>query len=107
MLPSSVVAPLVLMALLQTATPAGMRTIDQGTISSVSTPKQEVVRTPEAFSTLWTSHQRRRVVPRVDFEKEMVVALFQGSQPSRFSSAFRILAIARCPRSFGCSPSGK
>src|SRR5262245_9534434 len=82
MLHSSVVAPLVLMALLQTAAPAGMRTIDQGTISSVATPKQEVVRTPEAFSALWTSHQRRRVVPRVDFEKEMVVALFQGSQPS-------------------------
>jgi hypothetical protein len=78
-----IVAPLLMvMALLQAQPPAGMRTLDQGTISSVATPKQEVLRTSEAFTTLWQSHQRRRVVPRVDFDKEMVVAIFQGSQPT-------------------------
>lgn len=88
MLPFSIVAPLALtaltamMALIQAAPPATMRTLDQGTQSSVATAGQQVLRTPAEFSTVWVSHARRRVVPRIDFEREMVVAIFQGSQPS-------------------------
>ena len=82
MLPFSFVASLALMALLQTAAPAGMRNLDQGTQSSVTAAAQHVIRAQTDFATVWVSHARRRVVPRVDFEKEMVVAIFQGSQPS-------------------------
>lgn len=69
-----------LAALLLQAPPAP-RDIDRGDQSNVDDERQLVVRSGAEFATLWRRHNPNRPQPRVDFQKEMVVAVFLGSRP--------------------------
>jgi hypothetical protein len=59
-----------------------VRVIDKGTQSNVDTARQAVARTEAEWQALWKSHEFDRPAPRVDFAKEMVVAVFAGSRPT-------------------------
>jgi len=68
---------LVLLAL-QGASP--LRLLDKGDQSNVDEARQVVVRTAAEWKTLWRRHSPDRDQPRVDFEREMAVGVFLGSQ---------------------------
>jgi len=68
---------LVLLAL-QGASP--LRLLDKGDQSNVDEARQVVVRTAAEWKTLWRRHSPDRDQPRVDFEREMAVGVFFGSQ---------------------------
>jgi hypothetical protein len=61
-------------------------TIDQGSRSGVRERKSLVIKTETDWKALWRSHVQSNVpakeLPRVDFEKEMIVAVFLGEKPS-------------------------
>ncbi len=83
----------------QTPTPAQManrmileapstRTIEKGDQSNVDDAKQALVRTEAEWTRLWQQHAPDHPRPKVDFSKEMVVAVFMGSRPNAgFSTA--------------------
>lgn len=59
-------------------------TIDKGAVSGVQTQENLTVRDECHWIHLWSRHARSRtspkVVPSVDFEKNMVIAVFQGDK---------------------------
>jgi hypothetical protein len=57
-------------------------TVSKSDSSSVDEPQQVVVRNMDAWNVLWKSHTNAPTVPRVDFTKDMVVAVFLGTRPS-------------------------
>lgn len=63
------------------------RVVLQGSQSGIQKPAREIVRTQEAWEKLWKSH-RANVKggdpnpPKVDWAKEMVVAIFMGARPT-------------------------
>ena len=59
-----------------------MRTVDKGLNSNIDGARQVVVRTADEWTKLWTQHAGERPRPSVDFNKEMVIAIFMGSRPS-------------------------
>lgn len=59
-----------------------LRTIDRGNQSNVDMPRQAVARSDAEWAALWKSHDYDRPMPKVDFAKEMVVAVFMGSRPT-------------------------
>ncbi len=59
-----------------------MRTVDKGLNSNIDGARQVVVRTADDWAKLWTQHAGERARPSVDFNKEMVIAVFMGSRPS-------------------------
>jgi hypothetical protein len=64
------------------------RTIEKGDQSNIDNAKQVLVRTDAEWTALWQQHSPDRPKPKVDFSKEMVVALFMGSRPNAgFSTA--------------------
>ena len=76
---------LVAAALVQTPVvpPGGVfTTIEQGTTTYVDMPRQVVVRTSDAWASLWKSHSPTQPVPRVDFSTTMVAAVFMGARPT-------------------------
>jgi hypothetical protein len=59
-----------------------LRTIDKGANSNSDSARQAVARTDAEWSALWKAHDPNRPAPKVDFTKEMVVAVFLGSRPT-------------------------
>jgi hypothetical protein len=59
-----------------------IRTIDRGAHSSVESDRQAVARTAEEWSALWRTHNYEHAAPPVDFNREMIVAVFMGSRPT-------------------------
>lgn len=64
------------------AASAAARDIERGDQSNVDARRDVVVRTQKEWTVLWREHNFERPAPRVDFNKEMIVAVFLGSQPS-------------------------
>jgi protease stability complex PrcB-like protein len=58
------------------------RSLDRGTLSEVSTPRQVAVRDEGAWEMLWRVHAPTRPSPPVDFASEIVVGVFAGTRPS-------------------------
>jgi len=69
-------------------TAPAFRTIDRGVQSNIDSPRQAVARTPAEWEALWRAHSgagRRGAgaeAPNIDFDREMVVAVFSGSRPT-------------------------
>lgn len=57
-----------------------LRDLSRGEQSNVEASKQAVSRTAAQFATLWKEHNWESPAPRVDFSKEMAVAVFLGTQ---------------------------
>ncbi len=60
--------------------PAPARTIEKGDQSNVDDAKQVLVRTDSEWAALWRQHAPDRPKPKIDFSKEMVLAVFMGSR---------------------------
>lgn len=56
------------------------RDVARGDQSNIDARREVVVRTQKEWTTLWREHDFDRPIPRVDFAKEMIVAVFLGSQ---------------------------
>ena len=69
-----------LVAVLQSSLP--MRSIDRGQNSQIDAAKQVSAHNADEWSKLWTSHAGNRTRPSVDFNKEVVAAVFLGSRPT-------------------------
>ncbi len=67
-------------ALIQPAVP--FTTLDRGAMSAIDRPRQVVVRTQGDWETLWKEHAPARPVPKVDFTRQMVIAVFAGTRPT-------------------------
>jgi hypothetical protein len=59
-----------------------MRSIDQGQESRIDVSKQATARTAEEWDALWKEHGGSVVRPAVDFNKEVIAAVFLGTRPS-------------------------
>jgi hypothetical protein len=59
-----------------------LRTVEKGATSNVDAAKQAVARTDAEWAALWKTHDYDRPAPKVDFSKEMIVAVFMGSRPT-------------------------
>ncbi len=70
-----------------------LRTVEKGATSNVDNAKQAVVRTDAEWAALWKTHEYDRPAPKVDFGKEMIVAVFMGSRPTAGFSA-EIVSVA-------------
>ena len=64
------------------AAPVPMTTINSNHMSGIDTAQQTVARTAAEFDTLWKKHAPNQPIPSVDFNKQMVLAVFLGSRPS-------------------------
>lgn len=72
---------------------AGGRDIARGDQSNIDERREVVVRSQKEWTALWRQHDFEREAPRVDFTKEMVVAVFLGSQTTA-GHAVRIVGSA-------------
>ncbi len=70
-----------LMALLQAAVPP-VRSLDKGSASQISSPREVTVRERGEWAALWSEHAPGRPQPSVDFSSEMVVGVFVGTRPT-------------------------
>jgi hypothetical protein len=61
---------------------AALRILDKGDQSNMDDGRQAVVRSAAELSALWRLHAPERPQPKVDFGREMVVAVFLGSRPT-------------------------
>lgn len=59
-----------------------IRTIEKGANSNVDDRLTASARTEAEWTALWKKHNFDKPVPRVDFSKEIVVAVFMGSRPT-------------------------
>src|SRR5262249_500664 len=64
----------------QTSVP--LRTVDKGAHSNVDAARQAVARTDAEWAALWKAHADNRPAPAIDFNREMIVAVFMGSRPT-------------------------
>jgi hypothetical protein len=76
------VTAIVLVAALQSGPEAGMETIVRDNMSNVEDAKQAVARNPAEWAALWRLHAGDQALPKIDFTKRTVVAVFLGSRPS-------------------------
>ena len=64
----------------------GLRDLGRGQRSGVRKAEQLVIQTPEAWQKLWAEHtakvEPRPPLPNVDFNREMVIAVFMGEKPT-------------------------
>ena len=63
------------------ATGSGPRTIEKGDQSNIEDAKQVLVRTEAEWTQLYRQHNFDKPAPKIDFSKEMIVAVFMGSRP--------------------------
>jgi hypothetical protein len=56
--------------------------INSDSMSSIDRAEQAVARTPDEWQALWRRHAPGRPAPTLDFNRDMVVAVFLGSRPS-------------------------
>jgi hypothetical protein len=61
---------------------SALRTIEKGAQSNVDAARRAVARTPDEWTALWKSHNFDKPAPHVDFDREMVIAVFMGSRPT-------------------------
>lgn len=59
-----------------------MTTVASGTLSSIDEPRQAVIRTPDEWQALWRRHGSADPPPAIDFDRQMVLAVFLGSRPT-------------------------
>jgi len=70
------------------ASGSGPRTVEKGDLSNVESAKQVLVRTEAEWTQLYRQHNFDKPAPKIDFSREMIVAVFMGSRPtSGFSTA--------------------
>jgi protease stability complex PrcB-like protein len=74
-------------ALLMTASsaplpPGSLRSIDKGLDSQIDDARQTTVRSAPEWEKLWRLHAGELPRPAVDFEQELVVAVFLGNRPT-------------------------
>lgn|SRR5689334_14172219 len=69
-----------LVALLQSG--IQMRTIDKGQNSQIDTARQVSAHTADEWTKLWMQHAGARPRPSVDFNNEVIAAVFLGSRPT-------------------------
>jgi uncharacterized membrane protein len=63
--------------------PESLVTLAKGEDSRLVEPRRFVIRDPQAFAAVWTAHAGSDLrMPRVDFEEQMVVAVFAGGRPT-------------------------
>jgi protease stability complex PrcB-like protein len=75
-------------AIMQPPPSPAPRTIEKGDQSNIENARQVLVRTDAELRQLWQQHAPQRPMPKVDFSREMVVAVFMGSRPNAgFSTA--------------------
>lgn len=78
----------VLAATMVQASGSGPRTVEKGDQSNVESAKQVLVRTEAEWTQLYRQHNFDKPAPKIDFSREMIVAVFMGSRPtSGFSTA--------------------
>jgi hypothetical protein len=58
------------------------RTIEKGDQSNVDSAVQALVRTDAEWAALYRKHNFDRQPPKVEFAREMVIAVFMGSRPT-------------------------
>ncbi|MGE0448006.1 MAG: protease complex subunit PrcB family protein [Vicinamibacterales bacterium] len=73
-------ATLLAMAFMQGAQ-VPVRIVEQGHQSLVEDRREEVVRTPETWTTIWHEHSLADP-PAIDFQREQVAAIFLGTRMS-------------------------
>ena len=65
--------------------PLGVRVLDSGSRSAITTAGERVVQAPEEWQRLWQAHQAgavpQRPLPAVDFSRELCIAIFAGQRP--------------------------
>lgn len=54
--------------------------LDKGNQSGIAEPREVVIRTADELAALWKQHRPNTTPPAVDFEKEMVMAVFLGTR---------------------------
>jgi hypothetical protein len=59
-----------------------IETIARDSMSGIELPRQAVARTDGEWAALWQQHAGTKPLPKVDFTKRTVVAVFLGSRPS-------------------------
>lgn len=59
-----------------------MTTIARGDLSRIGEPRTVIVRDREAWRALWREHAGSADPPAVEFDREMVVAVFAGERPT-------------------------
>ena len=59
-----------------------VRTIEKGAQSNIDSARQAVARNDAELAALWKSHNYDKPAPKVDFSREIVVAVFMGSRPT-------------------------
>jgi hypothetical protein len=64
------------------AQPAALRSLDAGSQTGITSPRQTAIRTDTEWQALWREHAANRPAPSVDFTREIVVAVFVGSRPT-------------------------
>jgi hypothetical protein len=74
-----IAAWLLLSTVMLQSSPA-MRVLEGGAQSFIDSPRTVVARTQSEWEALWKVHAPSRDIPKVDFEREMVVAVFGGSR---------------------------
>jgi len=75
-------------AVMNAQAPPQPRTIEKGDQSNLEDAKQVLVRTEAEWIALYRQHNFDRPPPKIDFSKDMVVAVFMGSRPNAgFSTA--------------------
>ena len=64
----------------KSGTPVAFKTIVSDTFSNIETAREVVIKDAAAWSALWAEHSKTRIAaPEVDFSRNMLVAVFQGS----------------------------
>lgn len=64
----------------KSGTPVAFKTIVSDSFSNIETPREVVIKDAAAWSVLWAEHSKTRIAaPEVDFSRNMLVAVFQGS----------------------------
>jgi len=69
-----------LAVILQASVP--IRSLDKGISSQIDVARQAAVRSDAEWNMLWSQHAGDRARPTVDFNREMVLAVFLGTRPT-------------------------
>ena len=72
----------------------GFSTLDKGAVSGIETNERLAVREELQWITIWKKHSQAKkvpqVMPHVDFENSMVLAVFEGDKPGSSGSMVSI-----------------
>src|SRR5688500_15387378 len=87
------------LAVVMSAMPAGcVELIAADSMSNVEEARTAVASTEAEWSALWKSHASDKALPKVDFAKRSVVAVFLGTRPS---AGYRVEIIGVRPEGGG------